>query len=268
MRLKQTIAWELRARTAGTATAPIGTARPRIILLSETAIARSQLSLGRVRQLPALMSVRRILWRGAVLALAACTSAAGLPRVSRQSPTRLAQDSCTADLLAHAAPYDARQVLALVGRYRWVWVDTVSTRRPDRLPEAFRGLEKAAASEIRLWEADTVLARGALSAGRERRWVGRVAGAIIGTDTAGFGPSRPQLEVLTEGKGVLSVVYDRRVWEGLLDGGDVVDWLPIEVAGPWGFGGHYVRRSQFVFDDLDGNPIPPFAGYYCALRIE
>lgn len=182
-------------------------------------------------------------------------------------PLGASTDSCTAALLARTPPYDSTKVLTLAGEYRWIWVDTVSTRRPDRLPPALRLHSRPAIRRFRLWQADTIAAQPSSDPRLRRRWVGQVAGAIVGADTAGFGPSRPQLEISGRGKKTLNVVYDRRVWEGMLDGGDVVDFLSIDVAGSWGFGGYHVRHSQFYVVDLDGKPIPSFAGYYCAMRV-
>ena len=204
----------------------------------------------------------------ATLGIALCAGCGYKHASAEPRPTTAAPTACTAALLAHTAPYDSAHIFALVGRYRLVWVDTVSTRRPERLPRELRAERKPAVQEFRLWRANQPPAES-----RPRRfgelWRGPVQGAMSGRDSADFGPGRPQLQVGGRAGNDLRIVYDPIVYDAVvMDGGDLTVDLPIAVLGPWGFGGAYVHYSQFYLADLDGKPIPPFAGYFCALRIE
>ena len=204
----------------------------------------------------------------ATLGIAFCAGCGYKHASAEPRPVTAAPTACTATLLAHTAAYDSAHIFALVGRYRLVSVDTVSTRRPELLSRELRAKRKLEVQEFRLWRANQPPAES-----RPRRfgelWSGPVQGAMSGRDSADFGPDRPQLQVGGRAGNELRIVYDPIVYDAVvMDGGDLTVDLPIAVLGPWGFGGPYIHHSQFYLKDLDGKPIPPFAGYYCALRIE
>jgi hypothetical protein len=202
-----------------------------------------------------------------VLVLAVCGACGSHTAPAMRRSVAPAPEPCTATLLARTARYDSTSALALVGQYRLVWIDTVSTRGLNRLPPGPRQGPAVKHREFRLWVADTAAARRRAS-GLLQQSSARLEGAFIGADTTGFGPGRPQLRVGGLGADRLRLVYDPIVYDAVvMDGGILEEDLPIAVAGPWGFGGYYAPYAEFYTVDLDGKRIPPFAGYYCALRV-
>ena len=149
---------------------------------------------------------------------------------------------------------------------------------PLQIRNSFAALLQALGSRNRQWriQAAGLPARVSSQSSSAQRPVrtlrqvpsGRLEGAFLGADTTGFGPGRPQLRVGGLGANRLRLVYDPIVYDAVvMDGGVLEEDLPIVVAGPWGFGGYYAAYPQLYTVDLDGRPIPPFAGYYCAVRV-
>lgn len=180
--------------------------------------------------------------------------------------------ACTARLLAATPPYHASRFQDLVGHYRWTSVDTVSTRLaiPPELLERMRKVGRSLPTEFRLWRTDPALRKAVPP--RAGDWghgaIGPLSGELVHADTAGFSPDHPQVEVTSDTTPYLEILYDPRVGRGLLDGGHVMEVLPIEVMGDWGFGGYYDTRGDLLaVKDRNGKLIPSFAGYYCAFKL-
>jgi hypothetical protein len=192
--------------------------------------------------------------------IVACRS---IVQAGSAAPLNAARDSlgCTPQLLSDAAPYDSTRPLALVGHYRWVLVDTLSTRRPPDPPPPGEPARTPAVPEVP--EFVLRLPDSATEAPRPRH---RLIGAIVGWDTTGFSLGHPQIWMDQRWPTTLTIAYDPRVGM-ILDGGDIVEDIPITVAGPWGFGAYYERWSMFLVTDRLGRRVPAFAGFYCALRI-
>ena len=169
---------------------------------------------------------------------------------------------CTPALLASATPYDSSRVRELTGSYRLVQVDTargwVETEVQHSSPAAGRPL--------RLWVADSVVAHF-----RPRLFTGTlipakrpVIGAVTGYGESGFTDMNPQVEIGGAALNELTVAYHARP---VLDG--VAPWrFPVERVGPWGFGGYFDQGADWITPfGIDGKPLPPRSGYYCALRV-
>ena len=176
---------------------------------------------------------------------------------------------CDAELLARTPVFDSSRATELPGRFRWIYVDTVSDRKPLRLSPELLARAKPLPTEFQLWLRDSSVRVDReptfphLEASRSL-----IGGALLGFDSTGFNGYHPQITAYWGPYGAyLNVSYDPRVGRGLIDGGDVAETLPIDVLGTWGFGGYYERLSQFRVRDLDGDVIRPFAGFYCAMRI-
>jgi hypothetical protein len=186
-------------------------------------------------------------------------------------PAPVMPPSCTAELLASTPPYDQSRFGQLIGHYRWTNIDTVSTRRaisPADYEQMKRG--QLLRSEFRLWPTDSAfrIAIPFRSGLGGRAAVGPLSGALVHGDTAGFSPDHPQIEVTSEARPYLEILYDPRVGRSLLDGGHVMELLPVQVLGDWGFGGYYDTRGDLIGErDRDGKVIPSFAGFYCAFRL-
>ena len=187
-------------------------------------------------------------------------------------PSPATPPACTAELLATAPPYGRSRFGELVGRYRWTNVDTVSTRQANSLVNREKENKRAQSfrSEFLLWPTDSALRIGVpfRPGVGGRRAVGPLSGALLHSDTAGFSADHPQIEVSSETKPYLAILYDPRVGRGLLDGGHVMDLLPVQVLGDWGFGGYYDTWGDLIGErDRDAKVVPGFAGFYCAFRV-
>lgn len=203
--------------------------------------------------------------RGLSIALLSCSlacSSLGIARTDSDQPAE-----CSRALLAHTSRYTPAMYGRLPGTYRWYNVDTVSTRQP--WPAAIEQKLRAG-REIRLWRRSASARDSLNGAGNRKRWrsVGPIAGAITAFDTTGFSDEHPQIELPNPQQPFLTLLYDSRVGRGLLDGGHIMDILPIEVLGDWGFGGYYDSSGSLIaVRDKNGGLVPTFAGYYCAVRI-
>ncbi|MFL5563204.1 MAG: hypothetical protein ACJ79K_17190 [Gemmatimonadaceae bacterium] len=90
-----------------------------------------------------------------------------------------------------------------------------------------------------------------------------IVGAIVGGDTTGFSADMPQIVIDGSALNSITIRFDSRM---ILDG-DNVRYYPISVLGAWGFGGRFESGSLVVPAGVDGKPLPPEAGWYCAFRV-
>lgn len=198
---------------------------------------------------------------------------AAQPAGSRLATSAASRDTvCTAALLARTPPYDTLRVGELAGRYRWRAIDTLSTRVPlpaEALERATQAKPFPRAFWLRPTDSRLRVATPRAPNKRYRRAIGPLSGIVLDGDTTGFSPEHPQVEVSGGRVHYLTILYDPRVGEGLLDGGHVMELLPIQVLGSWGFGGYYDTAGDLIgFLDRNGKWVPTFAGYYCAFRLD
>lgn len=168
---------------------------------------------------------------------------------------------CTPELLARSAPYDSTHVRDLAGTYRLVQVDTahgwVATEVKNGAPVEGR--------PMRLWVPDSIVAhwrrhplsRKLIPANRP------IVGEVPSYGEKGFTDMNPQVAITGAASDRLVIQYHSRM---ALDG--VADWnFPIERVGTWGFGGYFDEGPDWIIPfGVDGKPLPPRSGYYCALR--
>src|ERR1043165_5317241 len=165
--------------------------------------------------------------------------------VAPSNPAVSSAPRCEPPLLARTPRYDTSQVTLLAGHYRWVSVDTVSTRESPPGRVVVRGT-------FRLWATHSISRPPRHTARLGYPALGPISGAVEGFDQTGFSADHPQIQV--RGR-YLELLYDPRVGRGLLDGGHVMEELLIDVLGTWGFGGYYDTRGDLIaVADRNGNP--------------
>jgi hypothetical protein len=168
---------------------------------------------------------------------------------------------CTPALLAHSSPYDSAHVRDLAGAFRLVQVDTT----PGWVATEVKNGTPARGMPMRLWVADSMVAhyRRNFLSGRLVPVNRPVVGVAPEYGEKGFSDSTPQVEITGTRLNRLVISYHSTP---VLDGVAPLE-LPIEYSGDWGFGGYFAEPPDWIIPfGVDGKPLPPRAGYFCAFR--